>query len=132
MSQPDGNGRNVEWSRHVHHRHFVDRGQTVEQVHARMLALGIDYAAVMDGAKGVCGLVSFRMLSSTLSAKYGHALYANKMLAGTSVPRIVFGPVATEVADLPVSLVIPLENVAQVTPRLDFFAAQLQVEKRPQ
>jgi signal transduction histidine kinase/DNA-binding response OmpR family regulator len=115
----------------VHHRHFVDRGQTVEQVHARMLVLGIDYAAVVDGAKGLCGLVSFRMLTSTLSARYGHALYATKVLGETDVPRIVFGPVASEVADRPVSLVIPLTNTARVTPRLGFLAAQFQVEERP-
>ncbi len=62
MSQTEGNRHSVEWSRHVHHQHCVDRAQSVEQVHGRLLVLGIDYAAVMDGARLV-GLVSFRMLS---------------------------------------------------------------------
>jgi signal transduction histidine kinase/CheY-like chemotaxis protein len=109
----------------------VDLGQTVEQVHGRMLALGIDFAAVLDNTKRLVGLVSFRMLSSTLSAKYGHALYAKKNLSGTSVPRIVFGPVPPDVADQPVPLVIPLDKTVMVTPRLDFFSAQIQVERRP-
>jgi signal transduction histidine kinase/DNA-binding response OmpR family regulator len=121
----------VEWARHVHHRHFIDRNQSVEQVHGRMLLQGIDYAAVLDNAKRLVGLVSFRMLSSTLSAKYGHALYAKKILADTSVPRIVFGPVPADVADQPVPLVIPLDKTAMVTPKLDFIAAQTQVERRP-
>src|SRR5271156_527755 len=131
MSQPPDSRHLVEWSRQVHHRHAVDLGQTVEQVHGRMLALGIDYAAVLDSAKRLGGLASFRMLSSTLSAKYGHAPYAKKVLGETNVPRIVFGPVPRDVADQPVPLVIPLDKTAIVTPRLDFFSAQVQVEKRP-
>jgi hypothetical protein len=71
------------------------------------------------------------MLSSTLSARYGHALYAKKILGGTQVPRIVFGPVPEDVADTPISLVIALSHAAIVTPDLDFFAAQNQVENRP-
>src|ERR1700677_3699466 len=131
MTHLQGNRHSVEWSRHVHHRHAVDLGQTVEQVHARMLALGVDFAAVMDGSKRLAGLVSFRMLSSTLSARYGHALYASKVLGETSVPRMIFGPVAVDIADQAVPLVTPLAETVRVTPQLDFFSAQSQVEKRP-
>ncbi len=131
MSHPQGNRNIVEWSRHVHHRHSIDRAQSIEQVHGRMLVQGIDYAGVLDGAKRLVGLVSFRMLSSTLSARYGHALYAGKTLGDVSVPRIVFGPVPADVADQPVPLVIPLDKTAIVTPKLDFIAAQGQVERRP-
>ena len=131
MTHLQGNRHSVEWSRHVHHRHATDLGQTVEQVHARMLALGVDFAAVMDGSKRLAGLVSFRMLSSTLSARYGHALYASKVLGETSVPRMIFGPVAVDIADQAVPLVTPLAETVQVTPQLDFFSAQSQVEKRP-
>ncbi len=44
---------------------------------------------------------------------------------------MIFGPVAAEVADLAVPLVIGLAETVQVTPQLDFFSAQSQVEKRP-
>ena len=131
MSHPQSDRNSVVWSQHVHHRHFVDLGQTVEQVHARLLVLGVDYAAVLDSGKRLAGLVSYRMLTSTLSAKYGHALYANKILGETSVPRIVFGLVPKDIADQPVDLVIPLDKTAMVTPKLDFLAAQTQVERRP-
>jgi hypothetical protein len=40
------------------------------------------------------------MLSAALSARFGQALFAEKMLGTVYVPRMVFGPVADYSADV--------------------------------
>jgi len=74
--------------------------------------------------------VSFKMLSAALSAKYGHALFAKKVLRETRVPKVVFGVLAEDLRDEQVALVIPLDRTAVFYPALDFFAAQARLEGR--
>jgi len=130
MRHPFADGNAIDWSRSVHHRTFFYRSQTVADVYGKMLTAGVDFAVAFDERDMLCGLVSFRMLSSTLSAKYGQALFADKPIGQTSVPRMIFGPVAKEIADVLVPLVIPLDQAVVVTPSIDFFAAQKRLERR--
>ncbi len=130
MRHPFADGNAVDWSASVHHRTAYHCSQTVADVYGKMLTAGVDYAAAFDGRDLLCGLVSFRMLSSALSAKYGQALFADKPLGHTSVPRVIFGPVAKEIADVLVPLVIPLDQTVVVTPSTDFFGAQKRLERR--
>jgi len=130
MSRVFNNGNAVDWSNRVHHRTFFHRNLTVQNIYGKMLAQGIDYAAVFDEAHTLVGLVSFRMLSAALSAKFGQALFADKMLGQLNVPRMIFGPVAEDAADVPVPLVIPLGQAAIVDFSLNFFEAQKHLERR--
>ena len=84
----------MEWSELIHHQASFDQTQTVEQVYAKMLTLGIDFAAMVDEENVPIGLVSFKMLAAALSARYGQALFARKILIETQVPSVVFGPMA--------------------------------------
>jgi signal transduction histidine kinase/CheY-like chemotaxis protein len=95
-----------------------------------MLALGIDYAAAYDEEDALCGLISFRMLSSALSARYGQALFAEKLLGKTYVPKMIFGPVSDGTADKLVPLIIPLKQTAIIVQSFNFFEAQKQLERR--
>jgi signal transduction histidine kinase/DNA-binding response OmpR family regulator len=130
MRHPLENGSSVVWSHRVHHTTSFQCTETVTEVHGKMLASGVDYAAVFKEGDILCGLVSFRMLSSALSARFGQALFAAKILGHASVPRMIFGPVAREIADTLVPLVIPLEEAVTLNPRLNFFEAQKQLERR--
>jgi signal transduction histidine kinase/DNA-binding response OmpR family regulator len=130
MRHPFADGSSVDWSRSVHHRTCFRRDQTVADVYGKMLTAGVDFAAAFDERDMLCGLLSFRMLSSALSAKFGHALFADKPLGSTSVPRVIFGPVAKEIADVLVPLIIPLDQAVVVTPSVNFFEAQKRLERR--
>ena len=120
-----------DWSQRVHHRTTVYQFETVEQVFGRMLVAGVDYAAALDQSETLVGLVSFRMLSAALSARYGHALFAKKILGETSVPRVIFGPVPDGAPDASIALVIPLTDTARILETYNFFEAQIQVGCRP-
>jgi len=96
-----------------------------------MLAMGIDFAAVFDEENVPVGLVSFKMLAAALSARYGHALFAKKILRGTLVPSVVFGPIAATQPNEQITLVIPIKQAAVINPALDFFAVQAHLERRP-
>jgi hypothetical protein len=111
MRHPFAGGNAVDWSQCVHHHTYFQREQTVAEVYGKMLTEGIDFAGAFDKEGGLCGLISFRMLSSALSARYGQALFADKALGQTSVPKVIFGPVADLTADELIPLVIPLEKV---------------------
>jgi len=130
MSQPFGNGNTVDWSHRVHHQTFFHGSQTVAQVYGKMLVLGVDFAVAFNAEDTLVGLISFRMLSAALSARYGQALFAGKILGETSVPRIIFGPVAESIADMLIPLVIPLGQAAIINPALNFFEAQKHLERR--
>jgi len=131
MSHIFGHGNTVNWSHRVQHKTYYHCTETVAKVYGQMLASGIDYAAAYDEEDALCGLVSFRMLSAALSARYGQALFAEKLLGRTSVPRVIFGPVSDGSADKLIPLVIPLEQAAILSPALNFFEAQKQLERRP-
>lgn len=132
MDDPLGRGNFIEWSDHIHHRTSFTPSQTVEQVHRAMLSSGIDYAAVVDEENIPVGLVSFKMLSAALSARYGQALFAKKALGDTHIPRVVFGPAAPMSSDGHLPIVIPLDQteIAVFNPVIDFFAAQASLERR--
>jgi signal transduction histidine kinase/CheY-like chemotaxis protein len=130
MNRPFSRGNTPDWLHWVHHQTFFQGSQTVQHVYARMLALGIDYAAVFDEADVLAGLVSFRMLSATLSARFGQALFADKMLGKSCVPRLIFGPVAAGAADVLVPLVVPLSQTATIRSEFNFFEAQKHLERR--
>ena len=123
-------GNAVDWAQCVHHRGFYDRRQSVSEVYGRMLSTGVDYAAAFDENGALAGLISFRMLSAALSARYGQALFAAKPLGEVHVRRLIFGRSTKTTADVLVPLVIPLEHAVVLQPALDFFAAQKQVEER--
>jgi len=126
-----GDGNTVDWSNRVHHHSVFRRRQTVADVYAKMLALCVDYAAAFDEEDALCGLISFRMLSAALSARYGQALFAGKLLQEAFVPRVVFGPVGdSAAADVRIPLIIPLAQAAIIHPMLNFFEAQKQLEGR--
>jgi signal transduction histidine kinase/DNA-binding response OmpR family regulator len=120
-----------DWANRAHHRTAVYQGETVEGVFTKMLSSGIDYAAALDEAGRLIGLVSFRMLSATLSARYGHALFAKKILGETEVQRIIFGPGQSQASDETVPLIIPLSDTAQIRDTYNFFEAQIHVGCRP-
>jgi signal transduction histidine kinase/DNA-binding response OmpR family regulator len=127
---PLGPGDFVDWSRHVHHLTFFGRSETVEHVYGKMLALGIDYAAVVDHDPVPIGLISFKMLSAALSARYGQALFAKKMLGESRIPSVIFGPIHNGAADTLLPLIIPLDQTAVIHARFNFFDAQNQLERR--
>jgi len=120
----------MEWSDLIHHHTSFDPGQTIEQVYEKMLALGVDYAAAVDEENIPVGLVSFKMLAAALSAKYGHALFAKKLL-NTRVPSVILGSIGTNQTEDQVDLVLPLAQTAVINASLDFFAAQANLERRP-
>lgn len=131
MSPPLVSGNFLDWSRIVHHRTAFDQRQSVEQVYAEMLALGIDFAVMVNATNRPIGLVSFKRLAAALSAKYGQALFAKKILGETHVPSVVFGSVPESAQREDAPLVVPLHDVAVISPELDFFAAQAHLERRP-
>jgi signal transduction histidine kinase/DNA-binding response OmpR family regulator len=120
-----------DWAHRAHHRTAVFQGETVEGVFTKMLSAGIDYAAALDEAGNLVGLVSFRMLSATLSARYGHALFAKKILSETEVQRVIFGPQQRVAGDDAVPLIIPMADTAQIRETYNFFEAQIHVGCRP-
>jgi signal transduction histidine kinase/CheY-like chemotaxis protein len=130
MSHIFGRGNTVNWSHRVQHQTFYHRSQTVAKVYSQMLASGVDYAAAYNEEDALCGLISFRMLSAALSARYGQALFADKLIGKISVPKVIFGPVSDGTADMLVPLIIPLQQAAIVNPELNFFDAQKQLEQR--
>ncbi len=120
----------MEWSELIHHQTSFDPGQTVEQVYEKMLAMGIDFAVAVDEENVPVGLVSFKMLAAALSAKYGHALFAKKILS-TRVPSVIFGSLATTQPHEQMALFIPISRAVVINASLDFFAAQANLERRP-
>ena len=124
MAEPLGNGNIIEWYKLIHHRSFLNSNQTVEQAHREMLAKGIDYAVVVDDDNFLLGMVSFKMVSAALSAKFGQALYAEKSLHQTRIPRVIFGPVTKSPGDEQLPLIISIEETAVFRPSFDFFVAQ--------
>jgi len=130
METPHPTGNQIEWSKLIHHQASFEPDQTVEQVYEKMLALGIDFAAAIDEENIPIGIVSFKMLAAALSAKYGHALFAKKILK-THVPGVIFGSIAKIRPDEQVALVIPVEHAAVINTTFDFFAAQATLENRP-
>jgi signal transduction histidine kinase len=130
MNDPLGHGNCVEWSDHIYHRAFFVRKQTVEEVHAKMLSLGIDYAAEVDEEHVPIGLISFKRLSAALSARYGQALFAKKMLGDAMVPSAVLGYLTHEERDHQMSIVIPISQATVFNPVLDFFTAQASLGRR--
>jgi hypothetical protein len=48
MTSPFGIGNIVDWTRWVHHQTFFYRDDTVVHVYGKMLALGIDFAAIFN------------------------------------------------------------------------------------
>jgi signal transduction histidine kinase len=118
---------NLEWSELVHHQTAFSPGQTIEQVYERMLALGVDFAVAIDEESVPVGLVIFKRLAAALSAKYGHALFAKKLL-NTRLPGVIFGSTQTGEE---VDLVLPICQTAIVNASFDFFAAQASLERRP-
>jgi len=131
MEHPFGGGDLMDWSRHVHHQTFFGPGQTVEDVYGKMLALGNDYAAVVNEEAVPIGLVSFKMVSAVLSTRYGQALFAKKLLGQIRVASVVFGPVhnGDDAAERP--LVIPLDQIAIINPKISFIEAQSHLKRRP-
>ena len=130
MNDPLGTGNFIEWSDHVKHRNSFSPDDTVEHVYESMLSQGIEFAAVTIDDDAPIGLISFKMLTAALSAKYGHALFAKKALKTAKVPSVVFGPLAKLQAEQQVPIIIPLEQAAVFNPVLDFFAAQAWLERR--
>jgi signal transduction histidine kinase/DNA-binding response OmpR family regulator len=131
MSHPFGAGNTLDWSHRVHHQTALDPSQTVEHIYRLMLVLGIDFAAAVDEADTLLGLVSFKMLSAALSARYGQELFAKKILAKTSIPSVIFGPIDDATADQQHPLIIPLHHAAIINPALNFFEAQSHLDRRP-
>ncbi|HUB67286.1 MAG TPA: ATP-binding protein [Candidatus Methylacidiphilales bacterium] len=131
MEAPLGIGNFLDWSELTHHGSSFDQSETVEQVYGKMLAKGIDFAAAVDEENVPVGLVSFKMLAAALSARYGQALFAKRILRGTHVPSVVFGPIAAIQPNELAPLVIPISQTAVINPALDFFAAQAYLERRP-
>ncbi|HEY0256650.1 MAG TPA: ATP-binding protein, partial [Candidatus Methylacidiphilales bacterium] len=130
MTHPFDAKNDLDWPRYVHHQTFFSRSRTVAEVYGKMLILGIDYAAAFDEKDALIGLISFRMLSAALSARYGQALFAAKLLGATRVPRVIFGPVSDGSADVLIPLIIPLPQTAIIRPTHNFFEAQKQLESR--
>ena len=131
MSPSFSHGEHLDWSRRVRHQAFFEDRLTVEHVYGEMLAMGIDYAAAFNDREVLIGLVSFRMLSAALSARFGQALFAKKLLGTTLVPKMIFGPVDAKARDEQVPLIIPLERTAIIRSVSDFFEAQKCLECRP-
>jgi len=52
------------------------------------------------------------------------------LLGKTYVPNVIFGPVSDGTADVLIPLIIPLSQAAIISPELDFFEAQKQLEYR--
>jgi signal transduction histidine kinase/CheY-like chemotaxis protein len=130
MSQPFGDENGIEWSRQAYQAPVFLRNQTVMHVYGKMLAQGVDYAVAFDEGDVLLGLISFRMLSAALSARFGQALFAEKQLAKAEVPRVIFGPLASGPLDALIPLIIPLRHCALITPKLNFFEAQKNLELR--
>ena len=124
-------GNCIEWSDYIHHQVSFDQNQTVEHVHREMLVKGIDYAAEVDEENVPIGLVSFKILSAALSARYGQALFAKKMLGDTRVPGAVLGSMTKIPPDEQRHIVIPLAHATIFNSVLDFFSAQACLERRP-
>ncbi len=131
MDAPIAAGNLVEWSELVHHQTSFDENQTVEKVYSKMLSLGVDFAAALDKENIPIGLISFKMLAAALSARYGQALFARKILGEAHVPSVVFGPANAVLPHEQMPLIIPLNQTAVISPVLDFFAAQTYLERRP-
>ncbi len=130
MSQPFGDGNSVEWAHQAHQAPIFFRNQSVAEVYGKMLGQGVDYAVAFDD-DALVGLISFRMLSAALSARFGQALFADKLLGKAHVPRVIFGPLASGAPDLLIPLIIPLDQAAIVDSSLDFFAAQKKSRASP-
>jgi len=131
MNDPLGHGNCVEWSDHIYHRAAFAQDQTVEDVQRKMLGLGIDYAAAIDEENVPIGLVSFKMLSAALSARYGQALFAKKMLGEVRVPSALLGPTASNLPpDHQTPIVIPITQATVFNSVLDFFTAQASLGRR--
>ncbi len=124
MNDPLGYGNCVEWSDHIYHRAHFDQKQTVEEVHAKMLSLGIDYAAEIDEENIPIGLISLKRLSAALSARYGQALFAKKVIGEALVPSAVLGYMTHLPRDRHTSIVIPISQATVFNPVIDFFTAQ--------
>jgi signal transduction histidine kinase/CheY-like chemotaxis protein len=133
MSEPMetslGPENRIDWTCHVHHRFFMTEGQTVEHVYGKMLEWGIDFAALVDKADRPIGMVSFRMLSAALGARYGHALFAKKLLEETYIPSVLLGS-GPGAKDGHLPLIIPMDRLVLVHPRLSFFEVQSRIEQR--
>jgi signal transduction histidine kinase len=131
MQRPVGIGDYIDWSQHACHRTSFERSHTVEYTYEQMLALGINFAAITDENRRPAGMVSFKMLSAALSARYGQALFAKKMLGETRVSSVVLGSLHDGPPSEQVPIILPLDQVAVFDPTLDFFAAQGRLERRP-
>jgi hypothetical protein len=124
-------GSLVDWPNYIHHRAALNEGHTVEDTYHQMLTLGVDYAAAVDRNNVPVGLVSFKMLSAALSARYGQALFAKKLLEEVRIPSVILGRIAdSTVDDVLLSLIIPLDQVAVVSSTFNFFEAQTRLERR--
>jgi signal transduction histidine kinase/CheY-like chemotaxis protein len=123
-------GNLIDWSGQVYQQTAFERNQTVEHVYGKMLASGINFAAAIDDEMIPIGLVSFKMLSAALSARYGQALFAHKLLGEAHVPSVIFGPMSKSHPDVQLSLIIPLDQSALVDPSVNFFTAQRRLENR--
>lgn len=130
MDGPLATGNSMEWSEIIHHQISFDENQTVEHVYGKMLGQGIDFAAAVDEENIPIGLISFKMLAAALSARYGQALFAQKKLREAHVPSVVFGPAAA-VNSSEQALIIPIQQAAVINPAVDFFAAQVCLQRRP-
>ncbi len=130
MDAPLEAGNFLQWTSLIHHRASLSQDRTVEQAHAEMLALGIDYAGVVDQDQTLVGMVSFKMVAAALSAKYGQALFSKRSLGVTRVPSLIFGPMVQLPPDHQVPLITPLADTAVFRLPLDFFAAQAHIERR--
>jgi len=119
----------IDWTCNVHHRFFLTEGQTVEFVYGKMLEWGIDFAALVNQDDAPIGLVSFRMVSAALGARYGHALFARKMLEETQIPSVLLGS-GRGASNVLLSLVIPMDRAVVVNPKRTFFEVQHMLEMR--
>lgn len=95
-----------------------------------MLAQGIEYAAEIDEENIPIGLVSFKILSAALSARYGQALFAKKKLGETRVPGAVLGSMSNVRRDQQTAIVIPIAQATVLNSVMDFFTAQAALGRR--
>ena len=131
MNKPVQAGEKIDWPLYIHHRSNIDPNQTVAEVHRKMLDVGIDYAAAVDDHHNLVGLISLKMVSAALSARFGQALFANKLLGETCIPSVILGSPRNGAPDVQLTLVIPMEQVAVLNPTTSFFAAQATLQGRP-
>ncbi|MCE0483298.1 MAG: ATP-binding protein [Methylacidiphilales bacterium] len=131
MPSPLGADSSVVWSDYIRHAKAFTPFQTLEQVHQKMLAEGIDFAAQVDENNVPIGLVSSKLVAGALSVQYGQALFAKKKLGALRVPGYVLGAREKEKSQDFQPLVIGLDEAIVLNSTIDFFTAQSAIEKRP-